>query len=132
MSSSSSSKGNNYYQLLDAFNETNEEANWLAFSLNQLKGLNKWLENRVKSLEEDLNHSKTDFEILEMIYKNSSYNCESNVCENCEKLEKKIHYLLKTLEILTSEKSNFEDVLASQKCVFGKAGLGFYSQNKRK
>jgi len=130
MSSSSSSIGNNYYQLLNAFNETHEEANWLALSLNRWEGLNNWLENRVKSLEEDLNHSKTDFESLKMIYKNSSYSCESNVCANCENLERKIHYLLKTLDILTTKKSNFEDVLASQKCVYGKAGLGFYPQNK--
>ena len=27
--------------------------------------------------------------------------------------------------------SNFETVLASQKCVFGKSGLGFYPQNKK-
>jgi len=39
MSSTSSSKGNNYYQLFDAFNETHEEANRLALSLNWLKGL---------------------------------------------------------------------------------------------
>ena len=28
-------------------------------------------------------------------------------------------------------KSNFENVLASQNCVFGKAGLGFNPQNKQ-
>jgi len=39
---------------------------------------------------------------------------------------------LKTLDKLTTGKSNFEDVLASQKCVFGKAGLGFYPQSKEK
>jgi len=54
MSSSSSIKGNNYYQLLEAFNETHKEANRLALSHNRLKGLNNWLENKVKSLEEDL------------------------------------------------------------------------------
>jgi len=31
----------------------------------------------------------------------------------------------------TKEKSNFESVLASQSCVFGKSGLGFYAQNKK-
>jgi len=41
MSSSSSIKGNNYYQLLEAFNETHEEANRLAISHNRLKGINK-------------------------------------------------------------------------------------------
>jgi len=58
MSSTSSSKGTTYYQLLDAFNETQDEANQLALSLNRLKGLNNWLENRVKSLEEGLSKRK--------------------------------------------------------------------------
>ena len=40
MISSSSIKGNNYYQLLEAFKETHEEANRLALSHNRLKGLN--------------------------------------------------------------------------------------------
>jgi len=32
---------------------------------------------------------------------------------------------------LSKGKSNFETILASQKCVFGKSGLGFYPQNKK-
>ena len=62
-----------------------------------------------------------------MIYKNSNCSCDSNFCEN---LERKIHYLLKTMDKLTTGKSNFEDVLASQNCVFGKDDLGFYPQSK--
>jgi len=34
-------------------------------------------------------------------------------------------------EELWMGKSNFETVLASEKCVFGKSGLGFYPQNKK-
>jgi len=127
MSSSSSIKGNNYYQLLEAFNETHEEANRLALSHNRWKGLNNWLENRVKSLEEELEKCKDDFENLDLIYKNSTCSCDSKFCEN---LERKIHHLLKTLDKLTTRKSNFEDVLASQNCVFGKASLGFYPPSK--
>ena len=102
----------------------------MALSFNRLKGLNNWLENIVKSLEEELSKTKEDFENLDLVYKNSSCSCESKVCENCENLERKIHYLLKTLDKLTTGKSIFEDVLASQKCVFGKASLGFYPQSK--
>jgi len=128
MSSSSSVKGNNYYQLLEAFNETHEEANRLALSHNQLKGLNNWLENSVKTLEEELEKSKIDFQNLDLIYKISTCICDSKFCEN---LERKIHYLLKTMDKLTNKKkSNFKNVLASQNCVFGKAGLGFYPQSK--
>jgi len=34
-----------------------------------LKGLNNWLENRVKTLEEKLENLKNDFENMELIYK---------------------------------------------------------------
>jgi len=95
-----------------------------------MKGMNNWLENRVKALEEELENLKTDFENLEMLYKNSSCKCDSLVCENCESLEKKVHYLVKIVDKLSKGKSNFESVLASQNCVFGKAGLGFNPHNK--
>jgi len=97
-----------------------------------LKGLNNWLENKVKDLEKELYKTKEDLEHLDLIYKNSSCSCEKMSCENCELLEKKICYILKTFDKLTTGKSNFEDVLASQKCVFGKTGLGFYPQSKVK
>ena len=44
----------NYSQLLQAFKETHEEANRLALLNNRFKGMNNWLENRVKALEEEL------------------------------------------------------------------------------
>jgi len=103
----------------------------LALSNNRLKGLNNWLENRVKTLEEELEKSKIDFEKLEMYCKNSSHLSDSKFCKNCKILESKIHYLVKTVDKLPKSKSNFETVLASQKCVFGKFGLRFYPQNKK-
>jgi len=72
MDSTASSKGTTYDQLLNAFYETHDEANRLALSLNRLKGLNNWLENRVKDLEEELSKTKEDFENLDLIYKNCS------------------------------------------------------------
>ena len=81
VSSSSSSKGDNYYQLLEAFKETHEEANKLALTNNRLKGLNKWLETKVKSLEELLDNSINDFENIELIYKNSSCEYDSSSCK---------------------------------------------------
>ena len=101
VSSSNSSNSENYGQLLQAFQETHEEANRLALLNNRLKEKNSWLENRVKALEEDLEHSKMDFENLEIIYKNSSCKCDTLVCENCENLEKKVHYLVKTVDKLS-------------------------------
>jgi len=115
----------NYSQLLQAFKEIHDEAN------NRLKGLNNWLENRVKTLEEELENSKTDLENLEFLYKNSSCLCDSKASENCEILENNVHYLIKIVDKLSKGKSNFETVLASQKCIFGKSGLGFNPQSKK-
>ena len=96
-----------------------------------MKGLNNGLENRVKTFEEELEKSKTDFENLQKHCKNSSHLCNSKICENCKTLESKVHYLVRTVDKLSKGKSNFETVLASQKCVFGKSSLGFYPQNKK-
>jgi len=52
VSSRTSINFENYSQLLDAFKETHKQTNRLTLLNNQLKGLNKWLENRVKTLEE--------------------------------------------------------------------------------
>jgi len=60
--------------------------------------MNSWLENRVKTLEEELEISKIDFENLEIVYKNSSCKCDTLICENCENLERKVHYLVKTVD----------------------------------
>jgi len=77
-----------------------------------------------------LNISKTDFENLEIIYQNSFCNCESSSCKNCESLQKKVLYLMKIVDIISKGKSNLENVLASQSCVFGKSGSGFNPQTK--
>jgi len=95
-----------------------------------LKSNNNWLKNRIKVLEEELNNSKTDFENLQMIYQNSSYKCESSSCKNCESFQKKFLYLVKMVDKISKGKSNLENVLAYQSCVFGKYCLGFNPQNK--
>jgi len=131
VSSSSSIDSENYIQLLNVFKKTHENANKLALSNNRLRGLNNWLEKRVKVLEEELERLKNDFENLEQSYKRSSYENDSNVCKNCESLEMKIHYLVKIGDMLSKGKSNFETVLASQNYVFGKSGVGFNPQSKK-
>ena len=131
VSSNTSVNFENYNQLLDAFKETHEEANRLALLNNRLKGLNNWLENRVKTLEEELSHSKIDFENLEMVYQNFSYECvDLSFPENCESLQKKVHYLLKIVDKFSKGQLNLETVLVSQNCVFGKVGLGFNPNSK--
>ena len=38
---------------------------------------------------------------------------------------------MKIVDKLSKGKSNFETVIASQNCVFGKSGMGFNPQNKK-
>ena len=131
VSSCASLSAENYSKLPQAFQETREEANRLVLSNNRLKGLKNWIEKKVKTFEEEMEKSKIDFEKLEKHCKNLPHVCDSLVCENSDNLEKKVHYLVKTVDKLSKGKSNFESVLASQNCVFGKAGLGFNPQNKQ-
>jgi len=73
---------------------------------NRLKGLNNWLKKRVSSLEEELQNVKIDFDHLNMIYQSSYNKGESSKpakCENCEVLEAKVKYLVKTLPNLLWE-----------------------------
>jgi len=65
MESIASFNNTNYNTILHAFQETHEEANKLALSNNRLKGMNNWLETRVKQLEDELLQAKIDFETLE-------------------------------------------------------------------
>ena len=67
-----------------------------------------------------------------MIYQNSSCKCDSSVSENCESLQKKVLYLIKIVDKLSKGKSNFETMLASHNCVFGKSGLSFNQQSKNR
>jgi len=130
VSTTSSNKCESYFQLLDAFHEAHEEAKRLTFSNNRLKFENNKLKIKIKALENDLSNTNVDFENLELIYKNSSCNCYSSFCKNCKTLQEKVLYLVKTIDIISKGKSNFENVLASQQCVLGKSGLGFNKQIK--
>jgi len=130
VSASSSNNYENYFQLLNAFQETHEEAKRLTLLNNRLKSENNKLKEKIKVLENDLSNTNVDFENLELIYKNSSCNCDSSCCKNCKTLQEKVAYLVKTIDIISKGKSNFENVLASQQCVFGKSSLGFNPQSK--
>ena len=82
---------------LKLFKKTHDEANRLVLSKNRLKELNSWLEKRVKSVEDEIKKSKNDLKNLENHFKNSFCKCDTLICENCEKLEKKVHYLVDTV-----------------------------------
>jgi len=131
--SSASFKSANYNSLLHAFHETHEEANKLALSNNRLKGLNNWLEGRVKELEDEVLQLKTDFDHLEIIYKASSDIDSSKPvnCENCEVLQKKVNYVITIASKLSMGTTNLNVILGSQNCVFEKADIGYQPNFQR-
>jgi len=121
VNSSASFNSTNYSSLLNAFQETHEEANKLARSNNRLKGLNNWLEARVKELEGEVLRLKTDLEH----YKASSnldFNKPAN-CENCGVLQKKVNYLITIASKLTMGTTNLNAILGSQNYVFENARI---------
>ena len=72
VSTSSSNKCESYFQLLDAFQKTHDEAKRVTLSNNRLKSESNWLKEKIKDLENDLHKSNAKFENLELIYQNSS------------------------------------------------------------
>ena len=92
-----STNSESYDQLLISFKETHDEANRLAVICNKLNKVNKILEPKVKSLEEELHKAKTNLVSLELTCLHASI----KTCENCKKLEKQVEYLLKTLSNFT-------------------------------
>ena len=65
VSTASSNKCENYFQLLDDFQEIHEEANRLKYENNRLK-------MKIKVLEKDLNQSKTNLENFDLMHEKSS------------------------------------------------------------
>jgi len=109
--SNASFNSTNYSTLLHAFQETHEEANKLAQSNRRLKGMNRWLENKVKQLEDELLEAKDDLENLEKQLNSTNSNklnsskpidcenCSKPVdCENCTVLQNKVNYLILLLQ----------------------------------
>jgi len=116
-----STDSESYDQLLIAFKETHDEANKLVVICNKLNKVNKVLEPKVKSLEEELHKAKIDIVSLELTCLHASI----KICDNCKKLEKQVEYLLKTLSNFTKGRENLETLLGSQNAVFNKNGLGY-------
>ena len=126
---SSASFNSTNYNTLHAFQETHEEANKLAQSNIRLKGMNNWLENRVKQLEDELLKAKDDSENLEKQL-NSAHSSKLNFsnpvdCENCVVLQSKMSYLISTASKFSMGTTNLNALLGWQNCVFEKAGIGY-------
>ena len=83
--------------MLEAFQETNDEANRLVLSNNRLKELNSWLEKRVKALEDEIEKSKNDFKNLENHFKKASCKCDTLSFAKIVKILRKRFIILLTL-----------------------------------
>ena len=116
-----STDSESYDHLLIAFKETLDEANILVVICNKLNKVNKVLEPKVKSLEEELHKAKTDLVSLKL----TCLHAFIKTCENCKKLEKQVEYLLKTLSKFTKGRENLETLVGSQNAIFNKNGLGY-------
>jgi len=124
---------NSYCELLDTFNELHEEATKLQQSTNRRKGEIKWLEGRVKQLEdenENLTVSLGKLEKAEKDYR-SKYGTSSLKCENCPRQLEKIDYLMKTLSKFTLGRSNLDVVLGYQRSVLNREGIGYSGKSNR-
>jgi len=117
---------NYYHELLDAFNELHKEATKLQKSNSKRKGEIKWLEGRVKQLEEENENLITSLEKLE---KSEKYSWSK--CKQCLEQLEKIKYLMKTLSKFSMGRSNLDIVLGSQRSVLKKEGIDYNDKSSR-
>ena len=104
---------NSYCELLDAFIGLLEEATNMQQSNNRHKGEIKWLEGKVKQLEEENENMTVSLEKLEKPKKDSrsKYGTSYLKCENLPRQLKMIDYLMKTLSKFTLVRLNLDAVL---------------------
>jgi len=70
-----------------------------------------------------------------MIFQSSNLEGESSKpdrCENCEVLQAKEKYLVKTSSKLALGTANLNVILGSQNCMFDKAGIGYKPKFQKK
>ena len=92
--------------------------------LKKLSLKNISLKKKIQQLEKKLEEVKEKFSIVEI--------SKSHLEKENEILRKKNEWLTSSLSIFSCGQKAFEMILASQKCVFDKQGLGFKSSKKIK
>ena len=92
---------------------------------------NNSLKKRIQELEKELEEVKEKFSIDEISKTHLEKENEILRNEN-EILKKKNEWLTSSLSIFSCGQKSFEMILASQKCVFDKQGLGFKSSKNQK
>ena len=108
----------------DVFEELYEDFEKLSLKNNSLK-------KRIQELEKELEEVKEKFSIDEISKTHLEKENEILRNEN-EILKKKNEWLTSSLSIFSCGQKSFEMILASQKCVFDKQGLGFKSSKNQK
>ena len=102
-----------------------------------LQGKLRWHVDKITNIRKELIDLKMKNETLEKAMNNHS--CNNSVistnppsqCEMCKALESKNEYLLKTLCKFTMGRDNLDALLAQQKCMFDKVGLGYTFDQKK-
>ena len=131
ISTSNSNIQAKYDELLDTFEELHKDANELNCLNKKLKMNYQELENRLDQLEEANKKLDFDLENLDIIHKTSSCNCNSTLqvenfdCKDCKNFKNRVEFLEETLAKFTTEKSNLDTLLNSQKRVMDEYGYSF-------
>jgi len=104
---------------------------------NFLFGNLRWHVDKLVEIQKELSELKVKNEALQKEKDNSSSNCANttsvtSTCENCKALQEKVEYFLKKLSKFIMGRDNLEALLAQQKCVIEKAGLGYNNNKKQK
>ena len=85
---------------------------------------NIYLKKKIQQLEKELKEVKEKFSIVEI--------SKTRLEKENDILRKKNEWLTSSLSIFSCEQKSFEMILANQKCVFDKQGLGFKSLKNQK
>ncbi|KAJ9678273.1 hypothetical protein PVL29_023008 [Vitis rotundifolia] len=85
---------------------------------------NNSLKKKIQELEKELEEVKERFSIVEI--------SKTHLEKENEILKKRNEWLTSSLSIFSCGQKSFEMILASQKCVFDKQGLGFKSSKNQK
>ena len=106
------------------YNEFQDVLQELYFDLEKLGFKNVSLKKKISCLHNELNELKEKFENIEKT--------EISFEKENEELKKKNEWLISSLQKFSNGKKTFDMILASQKCIFDKNGLGYKSFKNKK
>ena len=133
---SSSSNSPSFNELYNVYVEMHKELKKLAKINVERKNFIMKQHEKIIELQKDLEELKLQNETLELIYANSTCNCElkSNEtpsCENCKSLEKEVFNLNDRLARLMKGDTSLDHLLSTQRNNSNRSGLGYTKPKKR-